>query len=149
MGVIIALNQAVFLKRFWLKRFKEPKLELVMLIIFIIGFIMMIVPGLFFFVIGLVGVTFGQSILRTVMNSQIASKADPKVKGEVLGITASITNLSLTVGPLLAGYLFSLNINFPFLGAALFLTIAFFILYTNNKSHKQDSMMEVGTLSEA
>ena len=109
---------------------------------------MMIVPSLFFFVIGLVGVTFGHSILRTVMNSQIASKADLKVKGEVLGITASITNLSLTVGPLLVGCLFSLNINFPFLGAALFLAIAFFILYANNKSHKQEFVVEGRTFSE-
>jgi DHA1 family tetracycline resistance protein-like MFS transporter len=134
MGVIIALNQGVALKHFWLKHFKEPSIELWMLLIYAIGFIMLSVHSLIFFFAGIVITTFGQSILRVVMTSQIASRAEKDEKGEVLGITASLTSLSFSVGPIFAGAVFGITASLPFLLSSVFLIIAFTVLHRNKKS---------------
>jgi len=140
MGVVIALNQAVALKHFWLKKFSEPKLELIMLVIYIIGFTLLAIPNFFVFILGLLATTFGQSVLRVVLNSQIIAKADPKIKGEVLGITSSVTSLSMAVGPLLAGLLFGWSHVLPFLIGAFLLTIAFVILYRDRRALNQKAL---------
>lgn len=133
-GAIVALNQLVAMKYFWLKYFKEPALELLMLAVFAGGFLLMAFLKLPLFGAGLIAVAFGQSVLRVVMNSQIVAKADAKIKGEVLGITFSATSLSMVVGSLVAGYLFGFDIRAPFVAGALFLCAAFFILYQNRRA---------------
>lgn len=132
-GIVVALNQIVVLRHFWLKYFEEPTLELVMLPVFAGGFLVMASPVLWLFIAGLILVAFGQSVLRVVMNSQIAAKADPETKGEVLGVTASIISLSIAIAPLFAGYLFGFDHRIPFALAAAFLLAAFFVLYANRK----------------
>ena len=129
MGVVIALNQSIALRHFWLKYFKEPMLELMLLIIFAAGFILMALGTFSLFIAGLAGVTFGQSVLRVVMNSQIAVRADPAKKGEALGIASSVASLSMVVGPFIAGFLFTYHASFPFLMSAIVLLAAFLILY--------------------
>lgn len=134
MGVIIAINQSIVLRHFWLKYFEEPTLELMLLIIFAAGFILMSGPTFYFFLVGLIGVVLGQSVLRVVMNSQIAAQADPRQKGEALGIAASVASLSMVVGPFIAGYLFGYDRRAPFIFAALLLVVAFVILYKKRNS---------------
>ena len=149
MGVIIALNQSIALRHFWLKYFQEPTLELMLLVIFAVGFLLMSAGGFSLFIAGLVGVIFGQSVLRVVMNSQIASQADPMRKGEALGIASSVASLSMVVGPFAAGYLFDYNARIPFVMGALVLLGAFFILYKKRNVLKgQRLSAEVPIVSE-
>ena len=149
MGVIIALNQSIALRHFWLKYFEEPTLELVLLIIFAIGFLFMSTHTLSLFIAGLIGAIFGQSVLRVVMNSQIAAQADPRAKGETLGIASSIASLSMVIGPFIAGFLFSYNTRMPFIAGSLFLVVAFFILYNKRTLlHKQHLSADVPIISE-
>lgn len=129
MGVVIALNQGFGLKHFWLKYFHEPDLELWILPVFVLGFLLTAIPVTFYFFIGLIFTTFGQSVLRVIMTSQIASRANPHNKGEVLGVTSSLTSMSMALGPLLAGPLFVINPSLPFVMSAIYLSISFFVLY--------------------
>jgi len=149
MGVVIALNQSIVLRHFWLKYFKEPTLELMLLVIFASSFLLMVADGFAFFIIGLVGTTLGQSVLRVVMNSQIAAQADPKAKGEALGIAASVASLSMVIGPFIAGYAFQYDKRMPFAVASVFLVVAFVVLYHKRKMLKKENLSaDVPIISE-
>jgi MFS transporter, DHA1 family, tetracycline resistance protein len=87
-GLILAVNQGLFLKKFWLKRFKEPQLEVWLFPVFAVGFFIMAVPIFFWFMLGTILMVLGQSVLRAVMSSRITGFADPNKKGEVAGIMA-------------------------------------------------------------
>lgn len=117
-GVLIVINQLVLLKRFWLVRFRQRTLALVMLVVFGIGMILQSVPVMAAFLAGLVLTTFGQGNLRTVFGSIISGHSETK-RGEYLGISASIMSLSMIVGPLIASATYVSHPGSPFLIAGL------------------------------
>jgi DHA1 family tetracycline resistance protein-like MFS transporter len=133
-GIIIALNQTVGLRHFWLKYFKEPALELNMLLVGAAGFIFLAYPTLWAYAVGTIAVVFMQAVLRVVMTSQIVAEAGPARRGEVLGVTSSLTSLALTIAPLAAGTLYTVAIFLPFILSSLILLIAFGILYFVRKT---------------
>jgi MFS transporter, DHA1 family, tetracycline resistance protein len=137
-GVIITLNQGFLLSKFWLKRFKESNLELFMTGIFALGFALMSTSLLGAFIGGLIGVTFGQSILRVVLTSQIVGSAHER-RGEVLGSMASAMSLAMILGPLMAGALFVAHEKWPFLISAALSLISLVILICNRKALKEVS----------
>lgn len=129
MGIIIALNQAIIMKKFWLRKFSEPTLELVMLVIFIFGFLFLIIHSYFFLIFGILAMTFGQSVLRVVMNGQLIAKSSSTVRGEVLGISSSIISLSASIAPFVTGALFHWKNFAPFIFCAMILFVAFVVLF--------------------
>lgn len=132
-GILIALNQGFMMKRFWLKYFKEPALELVMLLVFAVGFLLLGVPVLWVFALAILLTTFGHSILRVVMTGQIVAQSPPSARGETLGIVSSVTSLSMMIGPVLSGALYEKNIIAPFFFGALLLLAAFALLSKKRK----------------
>jgi DHA1 family tetracycline resistance protein-like MFS transporter len=148
MGVVIAVNQVFVMRKFWLKKFKEPTLELVMLVIFALGYLALSLPLFICLVIGLLAITFGQSVLRVVMNSQIVAKTSPAMRGEALGIAASLISLSAGLSPLLAGVLFDWRAFAPFLLGAVFLFAAFMVLYRERKKLAPELSPEEPVISE-
>jgi DHA1 family tetracycline resistance protein-like MFS transporter len=132
-GVIIVINQGFAMKHVWLKHFKEPVLELGMLVVFAAGFLLLSANVFAVFCIALVLTTFGQSVLRVVMTSQVVGFAGNQKRGEVLGIMASITSLSMTVSPFIAGVLYGTNADLPFLISAVYLAGAFLILFRKKR----------------
>jgi len=131
-GVIIILNQGFLLSRFWLKKFKERDLEIFMMAIFVVGFFLLSTSILGVFIAGLIGLTFGQSILRVVLTSQVVGNSLDR-KGEVLGAMASMMSLAMIVGPLLAGALFVTHVKWPFIISSILSLVALFILYYNRR----------------
>jgi multidrug resistance protein len=141
-GVIIILNQGFLLSKFWLKRFKERDLEIFMMGIFTLGFFLLSTSVLGIFIIGLIGITFGQSILRVVLTSQIVGNV-PEKRGEIFGAMTAIMSLSMIVGPFLAGALFVSHSKLPFILSGIFSLISLIILYCNkNKMNKFDKKVE-------
>lgn len=132
-GVLMIINQGFLLKKFWLKKFDEAKLEIWLLLFISAGFLMMSVPYLYLFTIGLFIMIMNQSVLRAVMSSRITGFSDPSKKGQVAGIMASIMTLSLTIGPLSIGAIYSLNAHLPFIISSIILLIAFWIMFTYRK----------------
>ncbi len=126
-GVIVAINQVVFLKRFWLKHFSESSLEIGMLAGIAVSGILAATKLLFLFYVSLVLNAVGISVLRVVVTSQVAGKADPKMKGETLGILSSIMAASMATAPIIAGTLFELENSIPFLVASGYLTAGLLI----------------------
>lgn len=131
-GVVIVLNQGFLLSKFWLKKFKEKDLEIFMMIIFAIGFFLLSTSILGIFIVGLIGLSFSQSILRVVLTSQIVGSGNEK-RGEIFGAITAVMSLSMIVGPFLAGALFVSHSKLPFILSGVFSLISFVILYCNRK----------------
>lgn len=128
MGVFIAVNQGMLLKKFWLKHFKESMLEVWIFPLFALGYVLFAMHSLVLFVIGFVPVVIGQSLLRVVISSRVAGIAGHKKRGEAMGVMSSVLSLAMVVGPLLAGILYTRYLSGPFLLSALVLVFAFFVI---------------------
>jgi DHA1 family tetracycline resistance protein-like MFS transporter len=128
MGVVLAINQGVLLRRFWLKRFSEPMLEVSMCIALALGFLLMSIEILWIFMLGLILVTFSQSILRVVLSSQLVALR-PTRRGEILGTMTSVMSVSMFIAPVCAGLLFERHPAGPFVAAAIISIIALLIIF--------------------
>jgi MFS transporter, DHA1 family, tetracycline resistance protein len=141
-GVIVVFNQGFAMKHVWLKHFKEPTLELGMLLIFAIGFLLLSSDIFLIFGIALIFTTFGQSVLRVVMTSQVVGFASQERRGEVLGIMSSITSLSMTISPFIAGILYGKNISWPFIISAIYVVLAFAVLFQKRRLLAKENLPE-------
>jgi len=141
-GIIIAVNQGYFLKHIWLKYFSEPFLELFAVGVFAVGLALLTAPYLWVVYLILLLTTFSQGILRVVMISQIVAQATPDNRGEVLGVTSSITSISMAVAPLIAGLLFGIRPAWPFFFCSLIMIMAFIVLYRKAKVLKNLKLEE-------
>jgi MFS family permease len=72
----------------------------------------------------------------------MVAKSSPQKRGEALGITSSITSLSMAIAPPVSGYLFGLFIGAPFLAGALFMACAFVFLYGQRKTLQATELSE-------
>lgn len=136
-GVILVLNQAFFLKKVWLKYFSEEQLIIYFILALSLGFFFMVISFFLALILGLFLLSVAQSVLRVVMTSQITKKGDVKEQGMVLGVLSSVMSLSMIVGPILAGALFSLSINWPFWASAIFSFLAFALLLLDSSRNKK------------
>jgi MFS family permease len=127
MGIIVAINQGVLLKRFWLKRFSEASLEKLMLWSLIIGVTLFVTRSFSLFILALFFIGTGQSVLRVVLTSQVAGAADPKAKGETLGMLSSLMSMCMVIGPLISGPLFEINDTYPYYVAGIYLIFGLFM----------------------
>jgi multidrug resistance protein len=137
-GIVLSVNQGLFLKRFWLKRFPEPYLILLLLAVLGFSFVGLSSDIVVVFSITLLVHTVAQSVLRVVITSQAVAKA-PSRRGEVLGILSAFTALSMVAGPLFAGALFESHPGAPFLVSAVIVFIAYMVVYVSRDglTHRQ------------
>ncbi|MCX6751752.1 MAG: MFS transporter [Candidatus Nomurabacteria bacterium] len=133
MGVIISLNQAFFLRKVWLKYFKESVLMIWLWLPFAFGYLVMALPFKVAFILGLVITAFGQSTMRVVMNSQIIGFSDKKEQGEMMGILASIMSLSMILGPLIGGAIYTIGAALPYALAGVILFVTFIFVFKTYK----------------
>lgn len=129
----MSANQMIGLKRFWLRRFKEPDLVLFMLFAFAVSYLLMGLNFATMFFLGVLIGVFAQSVLRAVFTSQVLGLAEPRSKGEAMGILTSVLSLGMVVGPLITGPLYTLKNNFPFFVSSLLMLVAFGIIYYHRK----------------
>ena len=127
-GVVVALNQAVLLRRFWFKKFTPAYLNIAILLPFAFGYLIMGVPYLVCFGIALIVTAFGQGLFRATMMNQIVSHAEKKKQGEVVGTSSSVLSLSMILGPLLGGYAYDIAAYLPFVMAAVLLVVVYIVL---------------------
>jgi DHA1 family tetracycline resistance protein-like MFS transporter len=120
-GVVVVLNQVILLQRFWLRKFNEARLQILMLVILALGLLCIAVEILPLFYVGLLGLGTGQAVLRVVVTSQVAGGAGPLRRGESIGILSAIMSASMVVAPVVAGILFEINHVTPYILAILVL----------------------------
>lgn len=131
-GVIIAVNQTLLLQKFWIKRFTNHQLELIMLGMTLIGLIMSASSSLLLFLAALPFVGSGQAVYRVVVANEAIHRSDPTMRGEIMGTIASVMTAAMVISPLLAGILFEQNIILPFLAGALAVFLALIISLRSN-----------------
>ncbi len=135
-GIIIAINQGFLLRRFWIKNFKERDLMYYGLLVLGRAFAFFSIGYLWVFLVGLLLNAFSQSLLRIVITSEVAGMCEENVRGETLGVLTSLSSLCMTIAPLLAGFLFEMNIKIPFILASIICVFAFFIVYIERRKIK-------------
>lgn len=93
--------------------------------------------------VAIVSVTFvvflAMDILRPAVGTQLSKMADDSQQGLVMGMNSAYTSLGNIAGPIVAGVLFDLDINFPYAVAALVLFISFMLSvgYARRRKSKQ------------
>ncbi len=133
-GIMVALNQGLVLKRFWLKYFSEHNLGFWTLLASAAGFIFLDSGIFYFFIFGFVVTAFSQSLLRVVLTSQAVALAEPARKGETLGVMNSLTSAGMIFGPVIAGAAFGLWRGLPLLISAILMLLAFFVALAKRRS---------------
>ncbi|MFA6324805.1 MAG: MFS transporter [Candidatus Paceibacterota bacterium] len=141
-GIIISLNQAFFLRKVWLKYFKESSLMIYLLIPFAIGYIVMSIPFKFAFIFGLIVTAFCNSTLRVVMNSQIIGFSNKNEQGEMMGILSSLMSLSMILGPIVGGTVYEIHSSLPFVSAGIIIFITFIFIFKAYKKIKPRAHIE-------
>jgi MFS family permease len=114
-GLIIAFNQGFALKRIWLKYFTEKQLIVYLMAAFGIGFLFMAYSALWAFIIGLVLTSFGQSVLRVAINSEVLGEASPTEKGLASGVLSAVASIASVVGPLVIGYVYEFHVSWSYI----------------------------------
>ena len=71
-------------------------------------------------------VFLGMDILRPAISTQMSKLAEEQ-QGFVAGLNSAYTSLGNIAGPIVAGALFDVNINYPYVSAAAVLGICFFL----------------------
>ena len=132
-GVIISINQAFAIRKIWLKYFKESFLMVWAFVPFALGYLVMAMPFRFAFLFGLIITAFGQSLMRVIMTSQIIGFSNKKEQGENMGILASIMSLSMIIGPLLGGSVYTAHPSLPFILAGIILLMTFVFVFKTYK----------------
>ena len=126
-GVLAALNQTLLLRQFWLKRFTESQLEILMIIALGVSFVLLGSDVLVLFYVALPLFATGQAIQRVVITSEVTGKTDPLMKGEALGILTSLMAASMVVGPIIGGALFEIHDGYPFFLAAMLMLVSLIV----------------------
>ena len=135
-GVILALNQGLLLKKFWLQKFKEKQLILFMIAFFMIGFLLMSIHSIWLFIIGIIMTAFGQSTLNVAMTSEIVGEANVKERGEAVGVLSAISSAATILAPMASGFAFQYKPNLPYIFASILSALALVIFYNTKISEK-------------
>jgi predicted MFS family arabinose efflux permease len=133
-GLFMALNQAVLLRSFWLKRYTESQLEFGMLGALGVSMLLMGIRNPYVFATGIPILSVAHSTLRVVFVSRAAGLADPTMKGEIIGIMTSVIAVMMVIGPPLAGVLFEWDHSAPFFAASGFCMLALWISFARRKA---------------
>ena len=122
-GVIVVLNQGFLLKKFWLEKFTEARLEILMLVVLAISSLMVSTELLPLFYLSFLGSGTGQAVLRVVLTSQAAAAAEPTKKGETMGILSALMSAYMVIAPVLSGYVYEIHHSGPYILSSLLLLL--------------------------
>lgn len=126
MGLLIAVNQGLLMKRFWLKRFSEHRLITVSIILMFLSFAGMAAGSFSLFLLAMVLSAFGQSNLRVVTTSAIIGHSPVSQQGMINGVAQSIFFLCSVIAPLYAGALMEVNLHLPWIVAGVIMAVALY-----------------------
>lgn len=139
-GIIVVLNQALLLKKFWLARFSETKLAILMLVIMAVSSLLVSTEMLPLFYLSFLGAGTGQAILRVVITSQAAAASDPARKGETMGILSALMSAYMVVAPILSGFLYEMNRASPYIVSALLLFLGVYFAARFQRKSAPDAL---------
>jgi DHA1 family multidrug resistance protein-like MFS transporter len=123
----IALIGRGLLTGFVTEHWGEPSVIKTSLIVGALGFILLLLANTFATVLLTTGIfTCSITFLRPSIHS-LTSKRTAAGQGASLGLSNSFVSLGRIVGPIVAGIIFDVNPNYPYLNGALILCIVFIV----------------------
>ncbi len=131
-GLIIAINQTLLLNKFWIKHFTYKGLEQTMLSFAIIGLLLAATQNIYLFFFSFLFLGTSQAVYRVVVANSAIQRAEPTMKGEVMGIITSLMIGAMVIIPVTAGALFEENISYPFIIGAIFALSALIFSFKNS-----------------
>ena len=135
-GVMIAFNQLVLMKHFWLHRFKPFTIQLLTSGGLILLFAMAIFADLTIFLPILIILGLFEGTLTVINGSELAGAAEEHERGKIIGISHSLIALSQVVAPAMAGLLMDYFLPSSWVLSAFWITVVFFILFKNRDALK-------------
>lgn len=125
-GLVSAVTQGALTGPFT-KRWGETAVIKVALLASVIGFILMSLANTYLTTILSIGVFIFATALLVPSVSALTSKRATIPQGMAMGLSNSFMSLGRIVGPLWAGFVFDINIIYPYISGALTMLIGFII----------------------
>ena len=145
-GMIVVINQGFLLKKFWLDKFTEARLEIIMLVVLAISSLMVSTEILPLFYLSFLGSGTGQAILRVVITSQAAAAADPAKKGETMGILSALMSAYMVIAPILSGFLYEIHHSGPYILSSVLLVLGVYFALMFKQRRKLESVQRNASL---
>lgn len=124
---LIATFNQVMLTNHLTQRFGEKPIISCMLLLSAVSLVFMLFSGNFFYVMVMTMLFFTfNNILRPTINTLLSKEAGNE-QGFVAGLNNAYMSLGQIFGPVLAGFLFDIHINLPYLFGAFVLLVSSFI----------------------
>jgi len=110
-----------------LNRFGEKKVISVCLLFVAVFVLLTLFVNTYWMILVVTFIVFlGMDILRPAISTQMSKLAEEQ-QGFVAGLNSAYTSLGNIAGPIVAGALFDVNINYPYVSAAAVLAICFLL----------------------
>ncbi len=135
-GLVGFVNQTFLLRAFWSKRFTDHQLQTIMPVILAVALALLASGRLPLFVLGLVFLGAGQGVFRVVVTSIVAGKAPGHKKGEVIGVVGAVFSACSVVAPMIAGPLYEVSHQTPYVAGALFMVGAYFAAQKSTRTEQ-------------
>lgn len=108
-----------------LKTFGEEKVVSFCLIVASLSVVLTLVVHKYWLIVLVTFIVFlSIDILRPTISTQISRMADNQ-QGYIAGLNSAFTSLGNIAGPVIAGFLFDINVTYPFLSASIVLLLCF------------------------
>ncbi|MDD4930940.1 MAG: MFS transporter [Candidatus Colwellbacteria bacterium] len=122
-SIVMILNQAIGM-RIWTDGKREGFFEKAFLLIVGIGYIMLGGSPVIA-ILGVLAFTIAEGTLRAILSDRMFSGARPQERGELVGVQSSVMSLACVIAPVIAGSLFLIKPEYPFIMSFIFAIIAF------------------------
>lgn len=133
-GIMIAINQLVFMKHFWLKHFRHYRIQRITSFALIILFALITGVSIQFIfpIIVLLGLMEGT--LTVINGSELSGVAEVHERGRIIGISHALIAISQAIAPAISGFFMQYNLGAPFMISAGWMIIVFIMLITHRSS---------------
>jgi DHA1 family multidrug resistance protein-like MFS transporter len=109
------------------KRWGEAKVIKVSLLAGSVGFLVLLAANTYTTILLATGIFVLSKTLLRPASFALISKQAAVGHGAVMGLSNSFMSLGRIIGPIWAGFIFDVNINYPYLSGSLFMMLGFFI----------------------
>ncbi len=133
-GLMIAFNQLVLMKHFWLKFYEPYRIQIITSAALIFLFAAAMSGNIVIFMPILIFLGLMEGTLTVINGSELAGAAEEHERGRVIGISHSLIAISQVIAPAISGFFMDRYINAPWFISCLWMIIVFVILTTNRDS---------------
>lgn len=120
------------------KRFNQYSLIKFSLLMTVIALLLMLIKINYIYLLAVSSIFFVfNALMRPILNTLLSNQAGDQ-QGFVSGLNTAYNSIGNIIGPIIAGNLFDININLPYVIGAMILFAAIFIVKSEKKSYKNE-----------